>query len=158
MGMKPRDALAALVSGWAGGLVGNALLGVLFSSGWARSILYDPNRQSDLFLTVTPLRNVPVSVVGLIVLGGLHGVAYVMVRPVLPGIGWIRHGFAWGVAMWVVYWIFQEWFVYVTLLAEPVGLALFELVLLLAGSILNGLVLAGAWHALSKRNRLRPTA
>jgi len=41
-----------------------------------------------------------------------------------------------------MFWLFQEWFVYHTLLAEPWFLNLFELALLLAGSLVEGVVIA----------------
>lgn len=45
--------------------------------------------------------------------------------------------------IWAMYWLFQEWFVYVTLLQEPPILAGLELAILLLGSMLEGVVIAG---------------
>jgi hypothetical protein len=46
-----------------------------------------------------------------------------------------------------LYWVFQEWLIYHTLLQEPLMLNLLELTLLLAGSlvegIVNGFIMAG---------------
>lgn len=132
----------AVVAGWAGGFVGNALLGSLFSSSWIKNILYDPNLQSEVFLWLTPQRDVVVSVVGLIVLSGIHGLLFARLAPSLPGRGWKAKGLWWGFVIWAMYWVFQEWFIYVTLLREPIWLAALELVILLSGALIEGLVIA----------------
>lgn len=132
----------ALAAGWIGGFVGNALLGAAFSSPWAMDILYNPAWQSPLFMEITPTRNIPLSVVGLIVLFGTHGVFYTMFCSAIPGQTWWRKGLFWGLALWGLYWLAQEWFIYVTLLGEPWPLAVFELVILLFGSLSEGLVIA----------------
>jgi len=41
-----------------------------------------------------------------------------------------------------MFWVFQEWFIYHTLLGEPLALNLLELAILLAGSLVEGLVIA----------------
>lgn len=130
------------VAGWIGGFVGNALLGVAFSSPWVRGVLYHPAWQSRLFIDITPQRNIAVSVVGLIVLSGLHGVIFNQLAPSIPGRSWLAKGLAWGAILWAIYWLFQEWFIYVTLLKEPLPLALLELLILLVGSLLEGVVIA----------------
>lgn len=130
-----------LAAGWFGGFVGNALLGAAFSSPPVRTLLYHPEWQSRLFIDITPQRDIAVSVIGLVVLSGLHGVAYKQVSPSLPGRTWLGKGMAWGGMLWALYWLFQEWFIYVTLLKEPIALALVELAILLAGSLLEGVVI-----------------
>lgn len=132
----------SLIAGWLGGLAGNALLGAIFSSPWARSILYNPAVQSQAFISLTPQRNIALSVIGLVALSGAHGVLYAALLPSIPGDSWQRKGIWWGFALWATYWLFQEWFIYVTLLHEPVALAAFELSILLLGSLLEGLVIA----------------
>lgn len=132
----------SLVAGWIGGFLGNALLGIVFSSPWVRSLLYDPGWQSRLFIDITPQRDIAVSVAGLVVLSGLHGLLYELLAPSIPGRTWFTKGLAWGGMIWALYWLFQEWFIYVTLLREPLPLALLELVILLAGALLEGIVIA----------------
>ena len=139
----------ALVSGWIGGFAGNALLGVLFSSSWITAALYHPSWQSPLFIDITPQRNIAVSIIGLVVLSGLHGVLFHQLAPCIPGRDWLRRGLAFGAGIWATYWLFQEWFVYVTLLREPLLLALLELGILLLGSLLEGLIIA--WLLLARR-------
>jgi len=41
-----------------------------------------------------------------------------------------------------MYWVFQEWFVYHTLLGEPILLNILELAILLAGSLVEGMIIA----------------
>ena len=136
--------IRALAAGLAGGLAGNVLLGLCFTSPWVQSILYDPARQSALFLQITPQRDIALSVAGLVVLSAVHGVLFVVLGPAMPGKSRIAKGAFWGLMIWTMYWLFQEWFVYHTLLGEPVLLCLVELAILLAGSILEGIVIAAA--------------
>lgn len=132
----------AILAGWIGGFAGNALLGVLFTSPIVRQVLYDPNWQSPIFLAVTPQRNIAISVVGLVFLSGLHGVLFEWLAPSIPGRSWLVRGIAFGCGLWATYWLFQEWFIYVTLLKEPLALALLELVILLAGTVVEGVTIA----------------
>lgn len=132
----------SLIAGWAGGFAANGLLGVIFSNQWVRTVLYDPSLQSQLFITVTPQRNIAVSVIGLIVLSGIHGLMYSLMSQSIPGRTWLMKGMTWGLMIWASYWLFQEWFIYITLLGEPPVLAIFELIILLAGALLEGLVIA----------------
>lgn len=134
--------IRALMAGWLGGFAANGLLGALFSNQWVRSVLYDPNLQSQLFITVTPQRNIAISVIGLIVLSGIHGLMYALLSPSIPGRTWLMKGLVWGFMIWASYWLFQEWFIYITLLGEPPALAVFELIILLAGALLEGAVIA----------------
>lgn len=131
-----------MVAGWAGSFAGNALLGAAFSSPWIGALLYDPRWQSRLFIELTPTRDVTLSVLGLVVLGAIHGVLYGVLRPSIPGRVWWARGLFWGATIWAVYWLFQEWFIYITLLGEPWPLALLELAILLAGALVEGLVIA----------------
>ena len=132
----------ATLAGWAGGFLGNALLGALFSSPWIANVLYDPNWQSPLFIEITPRRNIAVSVIGLTLLSGLHGVLFEQLSPSIPGRSWFSKGLMFGCGLWATYWLFQEWFIYVTLLNEPIPLALIELAILLSGSLVQGVAIA----------------
>ncbi len=132
----------SLVAGWIGGFLGNAFLGAMFSSPWVRSALYHPLWQSRLFIEIAPHRDIGVSVIGLVFLSGLHGLLFNRLAPSIPGGTWITKGLSWGGIIWATYWLFQEWFIYVTLLGEPLPLAFLELVILLGGALLEGLVTA----------------
>lgn len=134
--------LRAAGAGMAGGFVGNAALGLLFTSPPVQAVLYDEHLQSSLFLEVTPTRDVAYSVVGLIVLSSIHGLLFKQFEPAIPGKAWWAKGLAWGGVIWAMYWLFQEWFIYHTLLREPLELAAFELAILFFGSLAEGLVIA----------------
>ena len=131
-----------LGAGLAGGFVGNGVLGILFSLPVVTSILYDPSLQSNLFIEVTPQRDVPISVAGLVVLSIIHAWLFQLFRPSIPGRTWKAKGLFWGFTIWLMYWLFQEWFIYHTLLREPLILNLLELTLLLTGSVVEGLVIS----------------
>ena len=131
-----------MAAGLLGGFVGNGVLGALFSTPPVRAILYDPSIQSRLFIEVTPQRNIPISVAGLVVLSIIHACWFSVLFQSVPGRSWIGKGLFWGVVIWSMYWVFQEWFIYNTLLGEPILLNLLELVLLLVGSLVEGVIIA----------------
>ena len=144
-----QSVVRVIIAGLAGGFLGNAVLGMLFTSPPVKAILYNPAIQSQLFLDVTPLRNVPLSVVGLVVLSVIHAWLFTVFLSAIQGRTWVRQGLFWGLSIWLMYWVFQEWFIYHTLLKEPLLLNLFELGLLLLGSLVEGVVIA--WILARKR-------
>jgi hypothetical protein len=89
--------------------------------------------QSRLYIATTPLRNIPVSVGCLVVLSVIYSWFFTVFASSIPGGSWIKKGLFWGLTIWLMFWVFQEWFIYHTLLAEPVQLNLQELATLLAG-------------------------
>lgn len=137
-----RKSLQLIGAGIAGGLAGNGVLGAAFSSGWVQQALYDPALQSALFIEITRQRDIPASVAGLVVLAIPHAWLYRMVRDSLPGAAWFAKGLFWGLALWLLFWVPQEWFVYRMLLREPWPLIALELAILLFGSLVEGLVIA----------------
>jgi hypothetical protein len=70
-----------------------------------------------------------------------------LAAPFHPGPHWLHKGLAWGVMIRATYWLFQEWFIYITLLGEPPILAAMELIILLCGTLLEGLVIAKLLNA-----------
>jgi hypothetical protein len=132
----------AIVAGLLGGFIGNGVLGALFSTPLVKSILYNPALQSQLFIDITPNRNIPVSVTGLVLLSAIHGWLFAVLLPSIPGATWVKKGLFWGFVIWAMYWLFQEWFIYHTLLQEPLILNLLELVILLTGSLIEGLIIS----------------
>ena len=141
-GMTMRRSGRIVVAGLAGGFFGEAILGALFANPVTQSILYDPALQSRLFIEVTTQRNFAISIAGLIVLSVIHAALYSVLSPSVPGRTWIGKGLFWGLTIWLMYWLFQEWFIYHTLLREPLILCALELVLLLFGSCIEGLTIA----------------
>lgn len=140
--MTKNAAARIVIAGVLGGFLGNGLMGALFSSPPVQSILYNPEWQSPLFIELTPKRNIPVSVAGLVVLSVIHAWLFHVLMPSIPGKTWVKKGLFWGLTIWLMYWLFQEWFIYNTLLGEPLLLNLLELVVLLSGSLVEGLVIA----------------
>ena len=134
--------LRVVLAGLLGGFIGNGVLGAIFTSPPIHALLYDPSLQSQLFIEITPRRNVPVSVAGLVVLSIVHAWLFQVLQPAMPGRSWIGKGLFWGGVIWAMFWLFQEWFIYHTLLNEPWILNLLELTILLMGSLAEGLVIA----------------
>lgn len=131
-----------ILAGLIGGFIGNGVLGALFSLPLVRAILYDPAIQSRLFIDLTPTRNIPLSVGGLVILSVIHAWLFAVLLPAIPGRSWTQKGMFWGAVIWLMFWVFQEWFIYHTLLGEPILLNLFELFILLFGSLVEGVVIA----------------
>ncbi len=136
------SAIKIILAGLIGGFVGNGVLGAIFSSPPIRSILYNPELQSQLFIEVTPKRNIPVSVVGLVILSILHAWLFNVFKAAVPGKTWLHKGLFWGMTIFLMFWVFQEWFIYHTLLGEPLLLNLLELSILLIGSLTEGVIIA----------------
>lgn len=140
--MTKNGAVKILVAGLVGGFIGNGVLGALFSSPPIQSILYNAAWQSQLFIEITPKRNIPISVAGLVILSIIHAWLFSVLLPSLPGQTWLKKGLFWGLTIWAMYWLFQEWFIYNTLLGEPLLLNVLELIVLLSGSLVEGIVIA----------------
>jgi hypothetical protein len=144
-----------LLAGLLGGFVGNGVMGAIFSSPPIRSILYNPNLQSSLFIDITPKRDIPVSIAGLVLLSVIHAWLFDVFKPSIPGRTWARKGQFWGFTIFLMFWLFQEWFIYHTLLGEPILLNLLELCILLIGSLVEGLIIAFCLARASDRIILR---
>ena len=140
--MTKRESMNILAAGLIGGFIANGVLGALFSSQPVSAILYNPDWQSPLFIEITTKRNIPVSVAGLVVLSIIHAWLFHVLMPSIPGKTWIKKGLFWGLTIWLMYWLFQEWFVYNTLLGEPLVLNLLELTILMLGSLVEGIIIA----------------
>ncbi len=144
-------AVKIVVAGLVGGFIGDAVLGAVFSSPPVQAVLYNREWQSALFIEITPKRNIPVSVAGLVMLSVVHAWLFSVLRPSIPGRTWLRKGLFWGLAIWSMYWLFQEWFIYNTLLGEPLLLNVLELSILMLGSLVEGAVIAFFWRTDLKR-------
>lgn len=134
------------IAGMVGGLAGQLVMAPLFVNPLTQRVLFNPELQSELFIDAASGRNVPVSVLGLVILSAVHGLLYSRLKWAMPGRNWVQRGAFWGITIWLMYWLFQEWFVYVTLLGEPVLLATFELVLTAAGALVEGIIIAAFWR------------
>ena len=138
-----KNSVARIVlAGLVGGFVGNAILGAIFSIPLIRSILYDPELQSRLFIEVTGKRKIPVSVAGLVIPSIIHAWLFDVFNPSVPGKTWLNKGLFWGLTIFLMFWLFQEWFIYHTLLGEPLLLNLLELSILFVGSLVEGVIIS----------------
>jgi hypothetical protein len=146
-----------ILVGLIAGAVSEALLGTLFMMPFTQSILYNPGVQSQLYINITPTRNLPLSVGGLVVLSIIHAWLFTVLMHAIPGGTWVKKGLFWGVVIWLMYWVFQEWWIYHTLLLEPLILNLLELVLLLLGSLVEGLIIAFGFKKELSGNRYNIT-
>ena len=117
-------------------------MGAAFTSAPVQAILYDPDVQSKLFLEVTPTRDLVPSIAGIVILSVIHSWLFAVFQKSIPGTTWVKRGLFWGLTIWLMYWVFQEWFIYHTLLREPLLLNLLELTILLAGSFVEGLIIS----------------
>jgi hypothetical protein len=89
----------SIVAGVTGGFIGNGVLGAIFTSPPIQSVLYNPEIQSQLFIDVTPIRNVQISVAGLVILSAIHGWLFSILYPSLLGNNWLKKGLFWGFAI-----------------------------------------------------------
>ena len=80
------------MAGLLGGFVGNGIMGSVFSLPLINTILYNPAIQSQLFIEVTPARDIPLSVTGLIVLSVIHAYFFSIFEPSIPGMTWQKKG------------------------------------------------------------------
>ena len=134
--------LRIIIAGLIGGFIGEGIMGGLFMSPPVNSILYNPEIQSQLFIEITPDRDLFKSIAGMVVLSIAHAWFYSIFIQSIPGKTWIKKGLFWGFTIWLMYWVFQEWFIYHTLLNEPIELNLLELTILLLGSLAEGIIIA----------------
>jgi len=134
--------LRIIIAGLIGGFIGEGIMGGLFMSPPVNSILYNPEIQSQLFIEITPDRDLFKSIAGMVVLSIAHAWFYSIFIQSIPGKTWIKKGLFWGFTIWLMYWVFQEWFIYHTLLNEPILLNLLELTILLLGSLAEGIIIA----------------
>ena len=131
-----------VLSGLLAGFISEGVLGGLFMSPPVQNLLYNPSWQSEIFIQLTPTRDLIPSITGIVILSIAHSWLFGILQPSIPGNTWIRKGIFWGFTIWIMYWVFQEWFIYHTLLREPILLNLVELFLLLTGSLVEGLIIS----------------
>lgn len=120
------------------GFVSQGLMGALFMNPWSLALLSDPGLQSALYRELSALRPLVPSIVGLVLWGVVP--AFLHRRLAHPG-PWWKSGLATGAWVWGLFWLPQEWFMYITLLAEPLPLALLELAFAAVGCAAQGLLL-----------------
>jgi hypothetical protein len=90
--MMNNHTVKMLAAGLVGGFIGNGVLGALFSSPPIQAILYNPEWQSQLLIEITPKRNMPISVAGLVILSIIHAWLFSILLPSIPGRTWLKKG------------------------------------------------------------------
>ena len=140
--MRDQKERTVMYTGLVAGFVSGAILGGFCMSPTVQFLIYNPEWQSDLFIEITPDRDLVKSVICLIILSIAHSWLYDLFKPSIPGNNWLKKGLFWGFTIWLMYWVFQEWFIYHTLLEEPILLNLLELTILFIGSATEGLIIA----------------
>ena len=68
--------LRIIIAGLIGGFIGEGIMGGLFMSPPINSILYNPEIQSQLFIEITPDRDLFKSITGMVVLSIAHAWFY----------------------------------------------------------------------------------
>ena len=142
VGTMPQNAIRIIGGGILGGLAGGLVMTFLYELPPIHALLFNPDLQSPLFLEAAPQRNMGASFAGLLVIGVVHAWLFSVVWESIPGSTWVKQGLFWGVAIWAVYWAFNEWFTFYAVLQQPLTLILLELPLLLLGACVEGLVIA----------------
>lgn len=135
-------AFKVIYSGLIAGFISEGFLGGIFMSPPIHKILYNPDWQSKIFLELTPTRDLFTSIAGIVILSIVHSWLFTIYKQSIPGKTWINKGLFWGLTIWLMYWVFQEWFIYHTLLQEPILLTMVELFILLLGSFIEGLIIS----------------
>jgi hypothetical protein len=143
---RPRRLAAAIATGLAFPLA----VTLLFSP--AQAILADPRYQSakmlEVFFRLEPLPRVgtqPLAVLlGFVGFGAIIGLVYCALAPAFHGRA-VRKGLRFGFVLWLMAFVWFEFFMLWNVLHEPLPLILLELALWLGVSLLVGL--AAAWAA-----------
>lgn len=131
-----------VVSGIIGGAVGYAVTAAIFSTQAVKEIIFNPDIQSKVFISLLQNGNMPLAAAGLILLSVIHSWLFELLRPSIPGHTWFAKGLFWGLVIWLMFWLFQEWFVFLALVKQPWHLSAFELLLKLPGALIEGAIIA----------------
>lgn len=150
----------AIVAGLAGALVSAILVGILYTAG--SPILFNSQLQGAKVLavynTIQPLplltTNMPAFLVGYVVVSMVRTFVFAWLYRGIPGAG-VRKGLAWGLVIWLIAIVFSEFYTAVNLLAEPLFLVAFELVLQLPAYLGEGVVVATVYGRAWRHSRMK---
>jgi len=137
----------ATLAGLVGAFVSAILVGILYTA--SSPILFNSQLQSAKVLAVynsirpLPLltTNMPAFLVGYVAVSMIRTFVFAWLYRGIPGTG-IRKGLSWGLIIWLIATVFSEFYTAVNLLAEPLFLVAFELVLQLPAYMGEGVVVA----------------
>jgi len=131
-----------ILSGVLAGAVSNAVVGFVFTRKPIHALMHDGSRNSRRYIDTAAQMNLPMAVIGLILLSVIHSAIFAFIGNALPGTTWLSHGIAFGVMIWLFFWLFQEWFAFHCLLGVPFSLNSFRLFVLLIGSVIEGIIIS----------------
>lgn len=140
-----------LIGGSVGSVAASLVAGGLFI-GVSGGILFNPQLQSPKLIAVwREIAPLPLIVsnpgafhVGIAILGIIHALVYAMIRDGLPGEG-LRKGVSFGFILWTLQATFFEYFTPFNLFGEPPTLVLFQLVLWVPVTQVEGLIIAAIY-------------
>lgn len=138
METKTVSLVRCVVVGLAAGFVSQGVMGALFMNPWSQAVLGNPGFQSSLYRELSALRPLVPSIIGLVAWGVVPALLHRRLGH--SGPRW-RSGLATGAWVWALFWLPQEWFMYVTLIGEPLPLAALELAFAAVGCGVQGLIL-----------------
>lgn len=129
-------------AGLLAGAVSNAVVGLIFTRKPVHAMMHDSSRNSRKYIDVATQMNLPVAIIGLILLSVIHSVIFAFIGAALPGSTWLTRGIIFGVMIWLFFWLFQEWFAFHCLLSVPISINSFRLVVLLIGAVIEGIIIS----------------
>lgn len=91
------------------------------------------------------------------VVGGLHGLVFAWIEPVLPN-GILRRGLAYGAILWTLMAVYFELHAFFNMFGEPPVLVAVELVLWIAVLAVEGIILSALYGRVACRSRNHRTA
>lgn len=99
-------------------------------------------RNNQRYMDTASQMNLPIAIIGLILLSTIHAVIFAFIGGALPGSTWLGRGIVFGVMIWLLFWLFQEWFAFHCLLGVRLSLNSFRLLVLLIGAIIEGVIIS----------------
>lgn len=131
-----------ILSGLLAGAVSNAVVGLIFTRKPVHAMIHDSSRNSRRYIDTASQMNLPVAIIGLILLSIIHSFIFAYIGASLPGATWISRGIVFGIMIWLFFWLFQEWFAFHCLLGVPFSLNFFRLCVLLIGAVIEGIIIS----------------
>jgi hypothetical protein len=134
--------LRIISSGLLAGAISNAVVGFIFTRKPIHGMIHDSSRNSRKYIDTASQMNLPVAIIGLILLSVIHSVIFAFIGASLPGVTWVSRGIFFGIMIWLFFWLFQEWFAFHCLLGVPFTINSFRLLVLLIGAVIEGVIIS----------------
>jgi hypothetical protein len=137
--------LTIIVAGLLGGFISNAFIGFILTRAFVHRVL-NPDKHTTHYREASTGIRLPIAIGGLITLTIIHAWLFYILCGSLPGSTWLPKGLAWGFVIWLMYWVFQEWFSFRMLFGLPALHSLFRLVVFLLAAFIEGMIIAFLMH------------